>query len=332
MQRALFHAARGSGRTSPNPLVGAVVVLRRRRRRGAGFSRARRRTACGDSRAERSRARGPAARRCTARSSRAAIRDAPDPASAASSTPASAGWWPPWRIRIPRCAAAASRSCARTASQSMSALRRGRRRAEPAVLHPDARRPAIRDFEGGDEHRRPDRGGARRADRAHLRRCEPPRPPRPRGSGCDCRRQRHAPRRRSGADAARRLSRAAAGAGGLRPAAAHAADRACPLDTGRRACHHRDDRRAAARAPTCAARSRSAARTSRSRATTRFARRSTGSATAASARCCSRVARPCMAPRGTNNSSTSCGCTSRRTCSAATACRCSAIDRSRRRS
>src|SRR4026207_1110656 len=26
MERALFHAARGSGRTSPNPLVGAVVV------------------------------------------------------------------------------------------------------------------------------------------------------------------------------------------------------------------------------------------------------------------------------------------------------------------
>src|SRR5438094_4392992 len=26
MQRALFHAARGAGRTSPNPLVGAVVV------------------------------------------------------------------------------------------------------------------------------------------------------------------------------------------------------------------------------------------------------------------------------------------------------------------
>src|SRR5437867_12853998 len=26
MQRALFHAARGAGRTSPNPMVGAVVV------------------------------------------------------------------------------------------------------------------------------------------------------------------------------------------------------------------------------------------------------------------------------------------------------------------
>ena len=26
MERALFHAARGRGRTSPNPLVGAVVV------------------------------------------------------------------------------------------------------------------------------------------------------------------------------------------------------------------------------------------------------------------------------------------------------------------
>ena len=26
MERALFHAARGRGRTSPNPLVGAVLV------------------------------------------------------------------------------------------------------------------------------------------------------------------------------------------------------------------------------------------------------------------------------------------------------------------
>ena len=26
MERALFHAARGAGRTSPNPMVGAVVV------------------------------------------------------------------------------------------------------------------------------------------------------------------------------------------------------------------------------------------------------------------------------------------------------------------
>src|SRR6059058_358158 len=28
MDRALFHAARGAGRTSPNPMVGAVIVSR----------------------------------------------------------------------------------------------------------------------------------------------------------------------------------------------------------------------------------------------------------------------------------------------------------------
>ena len=37
MDRALFLAARGRGRTSPNPMVGAVVVSRGRRRRRQGY-------------------------------------------------------------------------------------------------------------------------------------------------------------------------------------------------------------------------------------------------------------------------------------------------------
>ena len=37
MTRALFHAARGRGRTSPNPLVGAVVVSRDNIVVGYGF-------------------------------------------------------------------------------------------------------------------------------------------------------------------------------------------------------------------------------------------------------------------------------------------------------
>src|SRR5262245_17121898 len=37
MERALFHAARGAGRTSPNPLVGAVVVSPDRVVLGQGF-------------------------------------------------------------------------------------------------------------------------------------------------------------------------------------------------------------------------------------------------------------------------------------------------------
>ena len=86
-----------------------------RRRGRAGLPRARRRAARRGARARRRRARARAARRCTARSSRAATRAAPARASAGSSTPASRGSSRRSRIRIRRCAAAASRSPSRAA-------------------------------------------------------------------------------------------------------------------------------------------------------------------------------------------------------------------------
>ena len=61
---ALFHAERGRGRTSPNPLVGAVVVSPDGVVVGTGLPRARRRGARGSARARRWPARARAARRC----------------------------------------------------------------------------------------------------------------------------------------------------------------------------------------------------------------------------------------------------------------------------
>ena len=100
MDRALFHAARGRGRTSPNPLVGAVVVVAGGRDRRSGLSRARGRAARGGPRAGRGGGAARAARRCTARSSRAVIRDAPVRASPGSSRRASRASSRPRRIRI----------------------------------------------------------------------------------------------------------------------------------------------------------------------------------------------------------------------------------------
>ena len=72
--------------------------------------------------------------------------------------------------------ARASRICARTASRSRSASARERRgRAEPAVLHADARGAAVRHPEGGDQRRRPHRRGAGTADAADVGGGQPPR-------------------------------------------------------------------------------------------------------------------------------------------------------------
>ena len=79
MERALFHAARGRGRTSPNPMVGAVVVSADGVVVGQGFHERAGEAARRSARARRGRARARAARRCIARSSRAATSAAPGP-------------------------------------------------------------------------------------------------------------------------------------------------------------------------------------------------------------------------------------------------------------
>ena len=168
MRRALGCAARGRGRTTPNPLVGAVVVGRRRHGRRRGLARAGRRAARRGPRARRG---GRAARGatlfctlepcchtgrtgpCTERDHRAGI---------------VASWSRPSRIRTRSWRAAASRCCVRTASRSRSASSARRAAAERRVLHVMRERRPVRDPQGGDEPRRADRRGARRADAAHV--------------------------------------------------------------------------------------------------------------------------------------------------------------------
>ena len=143
----------------------------------------------------------------------------------------------------------------------------------------------------------------------------------PRGGRRDRRRRRDDSRRRSAADRAGGLPRAAADARGVRSAAAHARRARAALDTRGRACHHRDDAPAAAPAAGVRQRSKRAARRSTSPPTTRSAPRSSGWARGRSGRCCSKAAPRCTRRRGTKGSSISCGSTSRRTRSAAAACR-----------
>ena len=169
--------------------------------------------------------------------------------------------------------------------------RRARRHAEPAVLHADARRAAVRGPQGGDQPRRPHRRGARPAHDADVGGGEPPRAPRARGSGRDRRRRRHDPGRRSRADGARRVPRAAARPRHLRPPPADAAGGARALDTRRRACHHRDDGRVGGARRPARGRSKRAARRSRSPPTARCAPRWSDSPRGRSNRCCSKAAR-----------------------------------------
>ena len=101
MARALFHAARGRGRTSPNPVVGAVVVSSEGVVVGQGFHKK-----AGEPHAEvhalemaGERARGR--RLCTARSSPAVTPGEQDPAFPASPMPASRASSLPWKIPNP---------------------------------------------------------------------------------------------------------------------------------------------------------------------------------------------------------------------------------------
>ena len=155
MDRALFLAARGRGRTSPNPMVGAVVVSPDGVIVGQGFHER-----AGKPHAEvqalgmaGARARG--ARRCTAPSSRAAIRDAPVPCApriveAGIARVVAATIDPNPRRRWPRLQLSARAGCGRRGRPPPV----GGRSPEPAVFHADARGPAVRDSEGGDQPRR----------------------------------------------------------------------------------------------------------------------------------------------------------------------------------
>ncbi len=121
-------------------------------------------------------ARARAGRRCIARSSLVAIRAAPVRARRGSSTRASRGWWRRRSIRIRAWMVAASRYLRDQGLAVEVGLRgSGGRPAERGVFHADARRPAVRHPEGGDQPGRLSRAGARTANPADLGSGEPAR-------------------------------------------------------------------------------------------------------------------------------------------------------------
>ncbi len=243
MERALFHAARGAGRTSPNPLVGAVVVSADGVVVGQGFHQR-----AGEAHAEvralaeaGARARGATlvlhARTVLPSGTHRPVRPAHRrrgrrPRGCGRRGPESGG--SRTRIRVsPRARRdGGRRPCGRS-----------RGHAEPAVLHAHARGTSVCRAQGGDEHRRAHRRSARTPDAPDVGCRESPCAASAGGSGRHWRRQRHDLGRRSGTHRARRLPRTAPDSRHLRPAIENAAGCACALDTRGRACHHRDDGR-----------------------------------------------------------------------------------------
>ena len=141
MDRAFFHAARGRGRTSPNPLVGAVVVIAGRASMvGQGYHER-----AGEPHAEiralaRWRVRWRVARRCTVRSSRAVITARTGPCvTRIVDAGIDAGGRGRRKIRIRWCSGrgfAFLREHGVTVDVGSGRTARGR--AQPAVLHADA--------------------------------------------------------------------------------------------------------------------------------------------------------------------------------------------------
>jgi hypothetical protein len=117
IDRAFFLGERGRGRTTPNPIVGAVVVSPRGVVVGQGAH-----LEAGGRTPRSSRSIKPVLMRetahCTARSSRARTPDVPVRASSASSVRASSASSFRFAIRIRACRDQARRICARTGSMS----------------------------------------------------------------------------------------------------------------------------------------------------------------------------------------------------------------------
>ena len=210
MRLALREAAKGLGRTSPNPAVGAVLVRGRARRR-ARAPRARRRAARRGGRDPRRRRRARAAPTSTRRSSPAITTARRRPARWRSST---AGVRRVFVGSADPNPLVNGKGIARLRGAGVEVaegvLRDGVRRAERPLVQVHQRAAAVRDPQGGGDARRPDRHAHRRRALGDGRGRAPLGPPaaRPRGRGA--RRRRHRARRRPAAS--RRGSRAAAGA------------------------------------------------------------------------------------------------------------------------
>ena len=239
MERALILAERGRGRTSPNPMVGALIVSPDGIVVGRGFHE---------------RAGTPHAEVhaiADARRSRAR-RDAVLHAGTVLSHRTHRAVHARGRARGHRARGGGrhrSESGGRGRRHPLSArsrhrrdgrrARRSRRAPQRRVLHQRDEAAAVRHAEDRDEPRRTHRRRARRAHGADVRGREPSRAAAARRSGCDRGRLRNRAGRRSAADGARRVSLAAADARHLRQSLAHAADGADLHDARRRADHRR---------------------------------------------------------------------------------------------
>ena len=158
MPRALELAWRGWGRVQPNPLVGAVV-LRRRRDRRRGLARRVRRAARRGDRAGRGGRRGPAGRRWSCTLEPCAHQGKQPPCTdAILARRHRGGSWRRSPIRI-RWRPAARRGCAPPASTvELGLLRRRGRGAERRLPPPTARHaPALRRAQARHHARRPHR-------------------------------------------------------------------------------------------------------------------------------------------------------------------------------
>ena len=166
MNRALDLAERGRGTTSPNPMVGAVVVRRGRHDCRAGLSRARRRTARRGARARRGRRSG--AGRVALLHAGALLPRRPHRAlrRARRGRRHRARRRGHGRSRSPGRAAGASSSFGRRASTVAVGAGRARAlRLNRAYFTFKTQAPAVRHHEGGDEPRQSGGGTSGRADR-----------------------------------------------------------------------------------------------------------------------------------------------------------------------
>ncbi len=307
MARALFHAARGRGRTTPNPVVGAVIVSADGVVVGEGFH-----ARAGAPHAEvnaldvaGSRARGAtlycSLEPCCHTGRTGPVRGANRRRrhhARRGSRPGSESARARTRLRVSRVArdqgGRRDRTCGGSPAQS-------------AVLHAHERRTTVRHAEGGGQRGRLHCRGARSPDRADVGRRQPARAANSRRNRRDWRRRRDDSGRRSAVDGARRVSRVAADSRDFRPPFADATECPRPLDSRGRACHDLDGGRRQPTRPNSASRWKPAVpRLSRPMA--RFAPGCALWAIAASPRSCSKAAPRCTKRPGPNTSSTTCGC------------------------
>ena len=314
MRRALEHARRGIGRTTPNPVVGACVVTPEGRRRRRRLPRARGRAA---RRGVRARGSGRARPRRHAVLHARAVRRIPAAPGPCTERIIAAG--------IARVVAAMEDPFPLVQGRGFAALRQHGIVVEAGVARDEAVR-LNQPFLTSIREKRPfvilkaatsldGRMAAAPGERTQLTSgaVGPPRALPARAGGCDCDWLRHAARRRSAADRAPGLPRTAVDARRVRPRVARVAHRA-PLFNARGGTSDNSDvagGQKPARGPRARARGRRG-NGDRGRRSEPDRGRSGAERPRYPERAARRAVRPCTRPRGRKTSSTTCSCMWRR--------------------